>query len=176
MKKLIVILLIISLVIGIIIGGLVKGFLYFTQEDKPATSPGEFQLPEVSLSTLEEDTIEFNSLQQPTVLLFLIPQSQTCQLQLDILTEIHSHYNLKIITVGIGALEREKLAALKREKGLPFPVVIDRRTELTEKLEISTIPSLVFYQPQSEPKTIIGFQSKTDLKSEIKEYFLTKSE
>lgn len=171
MRKLIIIFIILGLLLGLVIGGLVKTFVYFYQDSEVADSPQEFKLPKVRLDTLSSDSIAFNNIDQPTLLLFWVPQSETCRLQLDILKEIQSEYNLKTIAVGIGRLDKNEIISLKQKKELDFPFVIDKQTKLTEKLEISSVPTLVLYQPEKQPEIIIGFQAKTELDSTIQDYF-----
>ncbi len=171
MKKLIAILIIFCLICGLLIGGLVKIILEFNQQNQLADSKEQFKLPEITLTTLSGTDIKFDTLQEPTILFFWLPQSHTCQLQISILSEISHNYNLKIIGIGIGDIAASQIKQIKQKKEINFPLIIDSKTDLTQELNVTTIPTLIFYQPTNPPKTITGFQSKTQLKNLIANYF-----
>ncbi|MCK8816071.1 redoxin domain-containing protein [Natroniella sulfidigena] len=173
MKKLILLLVITLLVISFIIGGILNLIFNFRNNNPTITSEQEYYLPEITLNTLEEEKIKFNEITQPTILLFWLPQSKSCQQQLEVLTTINNKYSeqIKILAVGIGALSSTELKEVAEQRELDFQIVIDSQAELTEKLKVTTIPTLLLYHPQQESQKLVGFKNESELEEKLKQYF-----
>ncbi|WP_408955624.1 TlpA family protein disulfide reductase [Natroniella sp. ANB-PHB2] len=174
MKKLILLLSIILLIISFIIGGVVSLIISFKNNNPAITSEQEYFLPELTLNDLEEEKIKLKKINQPTILLFWLPQSQSCQQQLEVLTTINDTYQnqLQILAVGIGALSKTELRKIAKEKSIDFPIVIDQQAKLTKKLQINTIPTLLLYHPRQEKEKLVGFKNKQELEQRLKKDLL----
>ncbi|OCL27677.1 glutaredoxin [Orenia metallireducens] len=170
MKKLILILVSFILIVGFVIGGTIGIVFKFKAK---AHSEEKFLLPKVSLRDLEDNKIKFNKIKKPTILLFWLPQSKSCQQQLENLTIIKEEYdgNLDIMAINIGQIDKKKIEEINIEQRKEILILIDDKAELTEKLQVTTIPTLVFYTPSKKPKTIIGLKEEKELKKLIKNYF-----
>jgi peroxiredoxin len=151
------------------VGGLINLFFSFQTQNNSADANKKFSLPKITLADLERNKINFSNLNQPTILFFWLPQSKTCRLQLEILSQLQENYtsNLKIIAVGIGALDKKEINNNIETEKINFPIVIDQKTKLTNQLEITTIPTLLFYHPTIKPKTVTGLQTEVKLKKII---------
>ena len=174
MKKIIIFFTILILLISFIFGSLIQ--IIFNKPNK-VKSENKIHLPKITLTDLNNNKIKFNKINQPTIILFWLPQSETCQQQLEILTEINQKYQnkLQVLAVGIGNLNQKKIIKLAEEKKVNYPIVIDYKTKLTEKLKISTIPTILIYTPSSRPDLISGLQETKDLENIIKDKILNQS-
>ncbi|MCK8828372.1 redoxin domain-containing protein [Natroniella acetigena] len=177
MKKLILLLIIILLIISFIIGGILNLIINFRNNDPTITSEQEYFLPKVNLNNLEEEKIKFKEINQPTLLLFWLPQSKSCQQQLETLTTIYDQYQdqLQILAIGIGALSKTELREIAKQKSIAFPIIIDSQAKLTEELQITTIPTLLLYHPQQESQKLVGFKNQQELEQKLNKYFQIKS-
>jgi|GEM_PF-1988656 len=174
MKKLILILVSFILIVGFIIGGTISVVFKFKAT---AHSEENFFLPKVTLKDLGGNKIKFNKINKSTILLFWLPQSKSCQQQLKILSILKKEYtnNLNIMVINIGQIDKKVMEKMNIELQEGIPILIDDKAELTEQLQITTIPTLVFYNPAKQAKTIIGLKEEKELKKLIKNYFPTST-
>ncbi|PRX32531.1 thioredoxin-like protein [Orenia metallireducens] len=172
MKKLILILVSFILIVAFIIGGTVGTVIKFKAT---AHSEEKFFLPKVTLRDLKDNKIKFDKINKSTILLFWLPQSKSCQQQFENLKILKEEYNdnLNILAINIGQIDREVMEKINIELQEDIPIVIDDKAELTEQLQITNIPTLVFYNPAKKAKTIIGLKEEKELKKLIKNYFPT---
>ncbi|MGM0501871.1 MAG: peroxiredoxin family protein [Bacillota bacterium] len=145
--------------------------------NQQSTAAQQTTLPKIELRTLNYKTTTLTKLSKPSLLLFFLPQSPTCQQQLDVLSTIKQHNDLQIniTAIAIGNLAPKKLQQLKTEKNIQFDFLIDSRAELTEKLKISTIPTLVFYHPQQQLKFTEGLSPEKDLLNLINQHLIVNN-
>lgn len=144
MKKIILVLLIIALISGISTSLILTPKLFTQSKQKT-------ELPDIEIKTAADKTINLNTeIDRKTILLFWLPKSNICQQQLKILQQLKAEYKteLHIYGVTIGNIQPTKLKKIKEENNLDFPLLIDRRTQLTEELMINSIPTLVFINKQ----------------------------
>ncbi|AGB42184.1 glutaredoxin family protein, arsenate reductase [Halobacteroides halobius DSM 5150] len=174
MKKLIIFFIIFLLICGFLIGGAIKLILSF-KNDNVAESEERYYLPKVTLNDLRGNEVQFHKIKEPTLLLFWLPDSSTCIKQLEILSEFKrtSNYNFDIISIGIGNLSKEKIKRLLNTKNIQFRTIIDSKTTLTKKLNVTAIPTVIFYKPYDKPITKVGLKKKRKLQKIINKYLLS---
>ncbi|MGM0369730.1 MAG: TlpA family protein disulfide reductase [Bacillota bacterium] len=163
-KKIIAIFFIILLLLSFIVGSVINIIL---TKDQSTTSQ-QSTLPAIKLKNLSDKNKSLTKLSSPTIILFYLPQSTSCQQQLEILSKFDKNQNkTTILTVAIGDVKTNKLQNLKQKNNFKFKFLIDTKAQLTEKLGISAIPTLVFYHPQQEIKLKEGLTNE----KEFKKYF-----
>ncbi|WP_018249234.1 TlpA family protein disulfide reductase [Orenia marismortui] len=173
MKKLIIIMITFILIISFFIGGIISIIFKFKEE---AHSKEKVHLPKITLTDLENNKISFNKLAQPTILLFFLPQSKSCQEELDILKKFKNQYpKLNILAIAIGNIDPKKIQELINQSEINYPIIIDKKVKLTEKLSVTAIPTLVFYNPYDKPFITVGLKEETELEKLLKEHLTSLS-
>ncbi|GAB6099998.1 hypothetical protein JCM16358_18770 [Halanaerocella petrolearia] len=177
MKKIITFLIIFFLIISFLIGGGIKLALDHFSKDKAVKSEEAYSLPKITLQTITGGKVKFNKIQEPTILFFWLPESKGCQLQLKVLSKIRDQFNskLRILAIGIGNLDQERIKKIADKKELEFPILIDTKTELTKKLKVTAIPTLIFYQPHKKPTIEAGLKDERELIKLINSHLVIKS-
>jgi len=161
-KKIIAIFLISLLILSFAIGSIIN--IMFTKQQ--STPSQKSTLPAIKLKKLSNKNKSLTKLSSPTIILFYLPQSASCQQQLEILSKFDkSQSKTTILAVAIGDVRTNKLQQLKQENNFKFEFLIDTKAHLTEELGISAIPTLVFYHPQQEIKFREGLTSEKDLQT-----------
>ncbi|WP_027339390.1 TlpA family protein disulfide reductase [Halonatronum saccharophilum] len=169
MKKLIIIFIIFILIISFLIGGTI----YLIINRRPKTDTEEkVYLPEVVIHDIKENQFKINKIEKDSILVFWLPQSKSSKLQLKALNNIYQDHkeNIDILAIAIGNIDHNQLSDIKEKYKLDFPLLIDLKVELTEKMQISTIPTLVFYKPYGEPTIKYGLINELKLEKLINTY------
>lgn len=144
MKKALFLLFIIALISGISTSLILTPKLLTQSKQKT-------KLPDIELKTATDKQIKLKQkIDRKAILLFWLPKSSICQQQLKILRQLKTEYKQKINIYGvtIGNVQLAKLMEVKDKTNLNFPLIIDRKAELTEKLMINSIPTLIFINKQ----------------------------
>ncbi|MBM7557492.1 TlpA family protein disulfide reductase [Halanaerobacter jeridensis] len=143
---------------------------------RQSTAAKKTTLPQIKLKTLEGKKTSLHQLSTPTLILFYLPQSVTCQQQLKILSELQQQSpQLKIIAIAIGDIKTDKLLQLKKEDDIHFTFLIDTTAQFSEKLQISTIPTLVFYHPSKKLKFKEGLSKEKALSKSIRQELIANN-
>ena len=142
----------------------------FTHRKSSATK--KTTLPKIKLDTLDDKQTSLHQISSPSLILFYLPQSATCQQQLEILADYNQQStSIKIIAIAIGDVDKKKLLQLKKEHNIQFSFLIDTTAQLAEKLQISAIPTLVFYNPSKKLRFKEGLCKNKQLNEIIKQEF-----
>jgi peroxiredoxin len=159
-KKIIAIFFIILLLLSFTVGSIIN--IIFTKDQ--STPSQQSTLPAIKLKNLSKQNKSLTKLSSPAIILFYLPQSTSCQQQLEILSQFNkTQSKFTILAIAIGDVTTNKLQQLKQENNFKFEFLIDTKAQLTEKLGISAIPTLVFYHPQQEIKFKTGLTSEEEL-------------
>lgn len=159
MKKLIIIFLTFILIISFIVGGII-GLILKGKERVEANK--KYILSNLSLTDLKGKKVKFNYIKTPTILFFWLPQSKSCQQQLEILEEVNlkRKNQVDIIAVAIGNLKKDTINDIISRKKITYRVVIDKKAELTKNLKITTIPTMIFYSSHKKPILTLGLKTE----------------
>ncbi|MBM7624519.1 peroxiredoxin family protein [Sporohalobacter salinus] len=144
MKKALLLLFIIALISGVSTSLILTPKLFTHSQQKT-------EIPDIELKNTADNTVNLKKeINQKTILLFWLPKSNICQQQLKILQQLKNKYrkNIHIYGITIGNIQSTKLTKVKEKYNLNFPLLIDKRAELTEKLMINSIPTLIFINKQ----------------------------
>lgn len=109
-------------------------------------------LKKISLADQRGDlvTLSADSLSIPTVLVFMSPECPLCKRYTKELREIRSVYADKIFVAGVisgNAYSPQEITNFSKEFNLNFPLYIDKGKELTQYLNATVTPEVVFIDP-----------------------------
>ncbi len=171
MKKIISLLVSLVLIISFLIGGSISLIL---EKKNTVNSAKKTSLPKITLKNMQNEKINLEQIDKATLLFFWLPQSKSCLQQLEILDNLHLKYKNKIniFAIGIGNLNKSQIKDIINKKQLSYSILIDAKTELTEKIKVTTIPTIVFYSPYHQITRIVGLKREEELENIIKEILI----
>ena len=154
----------IMLLIGFFIGVLTNLMpLRADEEDKRG------QLPDINLEKVTGESYNLAEIDELSILFFWLAESESCVLQLERLKDFTAqNKRVNILTIAIGDVDQEKLLAIKSDLNLNFPLLIDKKAELTKEFSLTTIPTTIIYHPEADNlERIIGTYEKKELTKKL---------
>jgi peroxiredoxin len=129
------------------------------------------ELPDLTLENITGKNINLNKdVSNKTILLFYLPKSSSCKEQLEILQQIKNEYqnSISIYGISIGDIDITKLKNIKKENRISYPLLIDKKAKISEKLLINTIPTLIFINSQGKIiEKNVGLMTNKELKQNL---------
>lgn len=133
---------------------------YFRQPD---TSD---QLPDLRLTTIEQQTLSAQANQQPTVLHFWATWCPTCKLEAPNLESIQDQAH--VITVAVNSGDDQTLQQFMQERGYTYPVVNDPKGALAKQFNVEAFPTTFIYDSNGTLRFVeVGYSTTVGLKARL---------
>ena len=143
--------------------------LFLTACSPKDQTQGQANEKDFTLTSLAGEEITLSGLKGEVVLVdFWATWCPPCERSIPIFIALYNKYHERGFTVlGISREDKARLTAYKKEKNIPYPILIDDKN-VTKTYQVEAIPTIIFFDKKGMArKTQVGFAPELEAAFEV---------